>query len=250
MDKGILYFCFDNEDFSYSKILNRSSEYAIKNLQLPITVVTEKSTADKFTFDCDKVFVDADKKNVRSYKDKKVKWYNMERNMAYDLSPYNKTILMDVDYFCYTDYIKQISESESDFLVHKDVHDCAGYTVSDKHDIIIPMVWATVCVFTKCNKNKQLFEFIKFIKENYSYYKRMYRIKNQNFRNDYAFAIALHQMHGFVNDGFYIPNAMCQLDQRATLLEVKDNGVVFEKNGERITVEQDIHLLNKEFFNA
>jgi hypothetical protein len=26
--------------------------------------------------------------------------------------------------------------------------------------------------------------------------------------------------------------------------------VVFEKNGERITVEQDIHLLNKEFFNA
>jgi hypothetical protein len=43
---------------------------------------------------------------------------------------------------------------------------------------------------------------------------------------------------------------MCQLDQRATLLEVKDNGVVFEKNGERITVEQDIHLLNKEFFNA
>jgi hypothetical protein len=251
MDKGILYFCFDTVSFRYSNILNKSSVLAKKYLDLPITVVTDKDTAERLNFECDKILIDhIDNTNVRSFKGKKVEWKNMERSLAFDLSPYNTTLVMDVDYFCFTDYLSNLIDMEQDFLVHQDVHDLAGFDVVDKHELSIPLVWATIMIFKKTDKVKTIFEMVKYVKQNYMYYRRLYRIKYSNFRNDYAFSIALHQLEGFASRKYVIPNMMCQLDQRARLLFIDEDGIEFENNNCLFKCKQDVHVLEKEFFNV
>ena len=44
-------------------------------------------------------------------------WKNVDRHLAYELSPYAKTLVMDIDYFCFTDNLKQFLNTDYDFLV-------------------------------------------------------------------------------------------------------------------------------------
>ena len=46
-------------------------------------------------------------------------WNNVDRHMAYELSPYDVTLVMDIDYFPFTDNLRQLLEVEHDFIISK-----------------------------------------------------------------------------------------------------------------------------------
>ena len=78
----------------------------------------------------------------------------------------------------------------------------------------------------------------------------MYRIKSQNFRNDYAFAIALEQANGFIEYDT-MPIKLATLPPDCKIVKLTDTGIAWQYNDQiNFTQEQDVHVLNKEVVNV
>lgn len=243
MTKGVLLYCFDTPHVSYSKITDRCISLIERNLNLPVTVVTDADTKLRIKSNCDTHVVDIEKGNTKFSKP----WYNLERHLAFEHSPYDRTVVMDVDYFCYSDKILRLLESENDFLVHKNAHDVMHREIM-RYDrqAMLDLVWATVLIFNKTPRTKAIFDTVKLVKQNYQHYCNLYRISYMNFRNDYAFAIALNQINGH-RDYDLIPDSIATVPADAEILELNDKGAVIRWDNKTILVQdQDLHFLNKE----
>ena len=245
MKQGILLFCFDTEHTKYHKILERCVGLIKKNLKLEITVVTNFQTYNKLKplgF-INYKFIEPEIGNTKQGKP----WNNVDRHMAYELSPYDKTCVMDIDYFCYSDNLLQVFETDYNFLVPNQAFDLSGRNSFDHRRFSqIPMVWATVLYFKKSKEVEHIFKMVKYVKDWYPHFTDLYRIHAKNFRNDYAFAIALQQLKGFIGyDKF--PFALSTLPPDCEILELGDSGVKWKLNGQVNQLEaQDVHVLNKD----
>jgi len=254
MTTGILLYCFNTPEINYHLLAERCVAQIRKYLKLEITIVTNFETFKKFKplGIINYKIVDNKTGNNRSYRGKNIAWYNLERSMAYEYSPYDITILMDCDYFVFTDNLLTYINTEYDFLLHNKVHDLTGQDmIEGKNESTVPIVWATVTIFRKSEFAKQVFDLIKHIQEYYGHYRNLYRLKYRNYRNDFAFAIALHQLNGFIPHKNFIPTPMAMLSHEVDVLEMSDTGVIF-KYGKRIgiTNKQDVHIMDKEFANG
>ena len=248
MTKGVLLFCFDTPDFKYHKILGRCIYLIRKNLQLEITVITDFDTYKKMKplgF-INYKFIEPELGNKKLG----LEWRNVDRHMAYELSPYDTTLVMDIDYFPFTDNLKQFLDTKYDFLVTKNAFDLSGRNFFDMRQwSMIDMVWATVLVFRKGKKAKRIFDTVKYVKKYYSYFREMYRINDRRFRNDYAFAIALEQANGFINYDT-LPIKLATLPPDCEIVQIDDEGIAWKHDGKiNCTKNHDVHVLNKEIPN-
>ena len=249
MKQGVLLFCFDTEHTRYHKILERCVRLVKKNISKNVTVVTNFDTFRKMI---PMGFIEykliepelGNKCNGRA-------WNNVDRHMAYELSPYDTTLVIDIDYFCFTDNLAHLLDTKHDFLVPDTAHDLSGRNTFDLRKwSMIPMVWATVLLFKKNDKVRKIFDTVKYIKKNYSYFTKMYRIYASNLRNDYLFAMALQQINGF--SGYEkLPFALPTLPPDCEVIEITDKGVAWKYKDQISYVEnQDVHVLNKEIANV
>jgi len=244
MSAGVLIYCFDSEKIKYHTVTNFCIQQIKKHLNLPVTVVTNESTK-KFLKDVDSTVVIENKSgNKRVYKNKTVDWFNLERAKSYEYTPYDTTILLDADYFVYTDNLLQFVDTGYDFLLHNKVHDLTGRNKFEYSSLsMLPIVWATVTIFKKNKTTENIFRLIQHIQNNYNYFCNLYRIDFKNFRNDYAFAIAMHQL----NIKNYIPVKMSMLPTDVDILEINDSSIKFRyADCVGMTEKQDVHILNKE----
>ena len=246
MSKGVLLFCFDTQDTRYHKILERCVKLINKNIGMEITVVTNFDTFKKMSpmgF-INYKFIEPEPGNTLLGKE----WKNIDRHMAYELSPYDTTLVLDIDYLCFTDNLAQCFETKYDFLVPDTAYDLTGRNSFDLRKwSMVPMVWATVLLFKKTEKVRKIFQMVKLVKKYYQYFVDLYRINSRNFRNDYAFAIALQQLNGFV--GYEkLPFAVPTLPRDCKIIKMTDEDLTWNENGKigRV-VNQDVHVLNKEF---
>jgi hypothetical protein len=163
MKQGVLLFCFNTEHIRYHKILEKCVALIKKNLKLEITVVTNFDTFKEISpigF-INYKFIDPELGNTKLGKT----WNNVDRHLAYELSPYDKTIVMDIDYFCYTDNLLQLFHTDYDFLVPNKAYDLSDRNSFDHRRFsLIPMVWATVLYFKKNKKVEQIFQMVKYVK--------------------------------------------------------------------------------------
>ena len=250
MSKGVLLFCFDTVDTKYHKVLERCVKLIKKNIGAEITVVTNFDTFEKMSpmgF-INYKFIEPEPGNTLLGKE----WKNVDRHMAYELSPYDQTLVLDIDYLCFTDNLAQCFETNYDFLVPDIAYDLTGRNSFDLRKFsMVPMVWATVLLFRKNNKVKKVFETVKLIKENYQYFNELYRVQSKNFRNDYAFAMALQQINGFV--GYEkLPFQVPTLPRDCAILSIDDEGLSWKADDGKYgsVINQDVHVLNKEFPNV
>jgi len=249
MKNGILLFCFDTVDHKYHKILERCVHLIKKNLKLEITVVTNFDTYKhlKPLGFVNYKFIEPELGNAKNGQE----WKNVDRHLAYELSPYDVTLVMDIDYFPFTDNLRQFMDTKYDFLISKDAYDLTDRNSFDHRMFsIIDMVWATVFVFKKGKKAKRIFDMIKYVKSYYSYFLDLYRIYDRRFRNDYAFAIALQQANGFLNYDT-LPIRLPTLPPDCDIMKFTDEGIVWQYNDQiNCTEDQDVHVLNKEVANV
>ena len=242
--KGVLLYCFNTEYYRYDKIAAKTVPLLKKYLKLPITIVTNAET-----FKCLPPLGFINYKIIENQTGNQINqksWHNLDRHRAYELSPYEKTILLDIDYFCYSDYLLTLSDTEQDFMVHDQVHDVTGNdSYKFARNSMIPMVWATVIIFKKTQRAQAVFDMVKYVKERYSYFCDLYRIHFKNFRNDYAFAIALHQMGGL--KGYEtIPNRLPTLPASAKVTEISATYVTWNHNGRHGKIaNNDVHIIDK-----
>jgi len=104
-----------------------------------------------------------------------------------------------------------------------------------------------VTLFRKTANTKLVFDMIRHIQQYYPHYRHLYRIRYLAYRNDYAFAIALHQL----NLGSRIPTPMTMLADTVDVIESDDDGIVFKNNDDvNFTSGQDVHIMDKEWCNG
>lgn len=264
MSKGILLFAHNNEEINYCRLAEYSAKQAIKHLGLPVTLITdlqsENSIFDKSVFD-KILLIENISKNKKYFHDgniseKKLTWNNSSRFNAFNLSPYDETLVIDVDYIINSDLLKYSFETNSNFLIYNKAVDLSKNRSTKEFEWVseysIPFYWATVFFFKKTEINSQFFSLIEHIKENWTYYKLVYQITSSNFRNDYAFSIAVHMMNGFTSGDFVksLPGKLFYVHDTDLFLDKKENKMNFlvqHKTGyipAQLT-GVDVHIMNK-----
>ena len=246
MTQGILLFAHDNEQVQYSLLAAWQARRIHKWLNKPVSIVTDtKSLATLKQYNLDQEFdkiilSDAETDQQKLYTDRKLTFKNVNRIDAYELSPYDETLVIDTDIVIQSDRLNLVWNNQNDYLVCSNCKDVTGAdwpTLNYVHSTGIKFYWATVFYFKKSTTSKQFFDTCKHIKENYSAYKEEYKIKDHHLRNDHVWSIAIH-----ILGGVSLPtNLWYSLDQ-THLLKMSEDTVVFDTAKIK---GQDVHVMNK-----
>lgn len=258
MSKGVLLFAFNNGKVDYYKMAIATAKRANQFLNLPVSVVTDSSTdLTQYDYHFDHIIIqNADKSNT---KEREI-WINKGRFAAYDISPYDETLLLDTDYLINSDTLLKPFDLYDDFMCHKNT---SYLMIPEREQEEISQysfntLWATVMYFKKTERTKQIFECIRMVQENYSHYASLYNFVGGMYRNDYALTIALWIVNGHTeNPQDYIPWNLVHLDKMVTAYKDSDTmyTLVREVNTRgktkteySIIKDTDFHLLSKENF--
>jgi len=260
--QGILVFAFNNSQINYISQAIDLATRAKKFLNLPVSIVTdfpidsdvfEHVICYKPNFTTGKRYYDGALSN------KNLKFRNDARTHAYDLTPYDETLVLDTDFVIADSVLSYCFEQSHDFLVYKNATDLSGHRNYREFQYVsdtgVDFYWATVVFFRKTLLNKTFFDLLNHVKENWTHYKQVYRIEGSTYRNDHAFSIAIHIMNGFQKGDFAksVPGNLLYTTDKDILHSIKDNDFVFmiekqHRKGEYTVVktnDQSIHVMNK-----
>jgi hypothetical protein len=248
--KGVVVFAF-NTDVDYVAIADQTSKLIQHNLGLPITLITDHDALPEFDYD-NVIRVDQQGATYRT-EDVNVQWRNFGRYLAYELSPYHETILLDTDYLVLDDSLKKLFETKWDYKLMHHNSDETGNSYEMMGNTSLPFIWATVVLFRKSEKTKLFFELVGKIQRNYKYYRLLYNIRDGNYRNDYAFAIANIILSGYdINESQGIPWKMFTLTRKIDKLIDDDKNVraYFKTENPLLLPQQSIHVMDKQYLQT
>ena len=116
-------------------------------------------------------------------------------------------------------------------------------------DTGIEMCWATVFYFKKTERTKILFELINHIKNEWEFYRFKYQIGNTIYRNDFAFAIAIHTINDFAKTNWpkQLPSKLFYVTDKDSVDSYVDNkwNFTFERGIKCQIKDMNIHIMNK-----
>jgi hypothetical protein len=273
MKTGALIFAQNNSSVDYVKMACFAASHLQQHLNIPVSIATNskdwllKSQPDH-VFDQIIEISDSSSGNYRRFNDgslasKIMDWKNYDRSTAYDLSPYDTTLVIDSDYIINSDFLAPLLRKDDDLQLFKTSCDISGWRSVDEYININPysveFYWATVFIFKKNKLTETFFRLITYIKENWNYFVTLYNITSPVYRNDFAFSIAIHIMNGNMPSDFAtnIPGNICFITDRDILISIKDNDMKFliEKQsylGEYTAIKTsgiDVHVMNKASLN-
>jgi hypothetical protein len=266
MKKGALLFALNNSEIEYTKLAVYCAKQIHKHLNIPVSLVTDSNSAaqiqDRSVFD-QIIEIENEKYIQKRFNNgndlhAKTLWKNSHRNDSFKLTPYDETLVVDVDVVINSNILLHSWEQPHDFLIYRKSFDLAPWRDNSEFttisDYSIPFYWATTFWFRKTENVSYLFELVDHIKENWQYYKFLYQIHSHTFRNDYAFSIAIHMMNGFVDGDFAkrLPGKMYYTLDIDYFIKQQENSLYFliqkENSTDYIPLKIDnidIHVMNK-----
>ena len=273
MTNGVVLFAFNNSDIDYIKQAIYCAKRVKTYLGLPVQLITDSADYMEDTYPfynkyIDQVtFLSSPKSTRKKFYDgihfnKILEWKNGARDSAFNLSIFDKTLVIDTDLLISNNKLLKCFDFPDDFMIAKDynlVNQNKLHPDLDRiSDTTIPMYWATILYFTKSDTAKKVFNLVEHIKENYNYYRLVYSITEKKFRNDFAFSIAVHMMRGFVEDCSWpsaIPSDMWISSDRDILLDVNSNTIklLTHKDNDYTAVkinDATTHVMNKFSLNS
>ena len=218
MNKGVLMFAHNNSEIDYFRMAVVNALLVKRHLGVPVCVVTDR---DSYEFALENLgedvidsaistikFVDTDhnfrRGNTKIYRDtvhkqKKLPFYNINRCDAYDLSPFEQTLLIDTDYMILSDTLNTCWDNKNPFMMNyawQDINFERKLELSYVNPASITMYWATVVYFTRDEFSENFFTLCKHVRKNIDYYRGLYRWPESTYRNDYVFSVAGHMING------------------------------------------------------
>jgi alpha-N-acetylglucosamine transferase len=268
MSNGALIFAHNNSSVDYTRLAVFAATRVKQFLNIPVSIVTDnRKWLDEnfYQHPFDKIIeVETEPSSLKVFYDgtmasKKLEWKNLSRNRAYDLTPYDRTLVIDSDYILSSSILRSAFEVDADFQIYQKSFDLAGWRDTSSFQRInsysIPFYWATAFVFEKNNATRSFFDLITYIKSNWDYFKILYGIDSPTYRNDFVFSIAIHIMNGKTNGEFAtpLPGTMTYIQDRDILIEMTNTKFKFlvEKKdhlGQYLALKTDgidVHIMNK-----
>jgi len=203
MTTGALLFAFNNEHTDYIRLAAWNASNIRRHLGIPVAVITDCPDHQLISTHFDSVVVAAPESGgTRHFVDynQAVTWYNAGRVDAYDLSPWDQTLLLDADYVVASDALKSVLTSHQELLAHQSAVDAVGGNdfsgLNYFGEFKMPMWWATVVMFRRSTAVKMIFDSMRMIRANWLHYCRLYKTGNSVYRNDHALSIALGIVNG------------------------------------------------------
>lgn len=223
-EKGILLIAYNNAKIDYAKlawITARSAKKYMRNNH--VTLMTDQITYDHLQkiFSPDQIAMGFDhiiveniehERNTRTHHDSpwtefNTQFSNRNKHTIFYRSPYKQTIMLDVDYLIGNDTLDLIFDTDSELALYKNAMSVRNYAPriweQKLHPDGIDMWWSTVVYWNAESESAKLFFGIwEHVKENYDYYKWLYKFPGRLFRTDYAASIAIHLLNGQVKSNF------------------------------------------------
>jgi len=187
MSKGIVIFAFNNEQIDYEKIARLNAAMIEYNMNVPVHIITD---------------IGAVAPSKRHYKDYNqiLSFNNSLRWNAFELSPFDETLVLDADYLIMNDRFNAVWGSKNELMLNTDIVPLfKDEFIEEKrlNDFGITMAWATAIYFKKTTLVEHFFNIMKHVHNNYGYYRQVYEFYGDLYRNDFAASIARHMLNSF-----------------------------------------------------
>jgi len=236
--KGVVIFATNTAETDYVGIAEQNARLIKHCMGLPTTIVSAKDTGSNRRFSTDSgTFVE---------------WKNFGRHEAYAASPYDETIVLDADYLVFDDSLLRLFGSNFDYLLfdkNRYVNIPQQPSVMGPHSL--PYVWATAFAFRKTERARLFFELVGMVKRNYDYYRLLYNIREGNFRNDYAFAIAHYILNGnSLAPESFAPAHILTVTGTISDIQVSKNVVVKTSDKGFVLPRQNLHIISKAWLTS
>lgn len=253
MSNGIIVFGHNSKEIDYVKMASFSAKLANKNLSVPVSLITDEDSLNNTEADLkifDQVIVKEKSKllNTRMLQEKIIEFNNLNRSDAYNLTPYDRTLLIDSDLLLYSNFLNNYWDYNSEFLI------CEGMNIIGEDNKFldsvisynsIPTAYATAIFFSKTEKVKQLFELVEYIKEHWKYFFDIYNMASNSFRNDFAFSIANHILTGFKNPDNLLPKIL-MTSNKTEVKFLDTDKIILNVDGSTVEITNtDVHIWNK-----
>lgn len=240
--RGVLLFSFNNSLVDYNSIAVLNKKRIEHFYSLPVTIVSDSK------IDSTAIVIEDESVSTRHYKKLgQAIFRNKSRFRALELSPYDETILLDVDYIVNTPLINNIWNGKS-LKVSVSAIDITGLPIpSDTIKLAndsLPMYWATIICFNKkCLASQKFFRNWKYIVDNYKIYQELLKFPDQ-LRNDFAVTLALYKTtnYSLVTD-FDLPVPIVTAFENQWLEFNKF--LVCRDESTSLLCTSDVHVINK-----
>lgn len=254
MTTGALIFAFNNADIDYVALARAAAKRIRRHLGLPTCVITDQAVDD---FDHVVQVATPEQVSQRFFDDvgHNVEWRNHGRPDAFDLTPWDRTLLLDADYVVASDGLLPFLESGPEFLCYKNAWDVTKAaecsSLNTFGDMRFPMWWATVVIFSKTTYSQHVFDAMRMIRANWDHYRALYNIGRSVYRNDFALSIALNILSGHTLEISEIPaplwsvmpeHGISMIDQDRFRVDFRDTK---QKPRYTICAGMDLHVMGK-----
>ena len=272
--RGALLFAFNSSKYNYADMAVYTARRIEAFLGIPTTLVTDVDSLktilpDLKTFD--KIIdIVPDKSNIKE----QTAWINKGRYQAYELSPYEETLLIDVDYLVNSDTLLKTFDLSDTFCCHSNTHMLMHPEASQEKmsAYSYDTLWATVIMFKKSERAKQIFETLEMVQNNYEHYANLHSFVGGVYRNDYGLTIALKIVNGHTDvPSDYIPWNLVHVGRNTSVyadssdIQIPCDGNLFDFNTEFTIMfdhwkkskvrkeymsikDMDFHVMNKDLF--
>lgn len=279
MTNGIVVCAHNNELFRYTDLIPNLTDRAARHLGISkITIITDSDSAKHIDTTCADHIIKVDRgtNSTRSYQNTwfstQAEFVNASRLEVYDLSPYDQTLVLDLDLVICDNKLSKVWNSipfqintRFGSIFQPDAHNyrtiSSRYKGSDHHvnisipswncdtlnDVSINTAWATAFAFNRDPLVEHLFALTKHVRKNYDYFAKLYRLKGNLIRNDYCFAIAIHLLGGYQADSITsLPTIIHYAFEDTKVSQIIEDRIDFV-NGDKVLTARnmDFHVMNK-----
>ena len=270
--RGMLMFAHDNGLFSYGKMAYVSALTATYYINECISLATDKQTWETLitayphaedVFE-EPIFIDHTDNNYRHFDlvdgtRTRAKYHNLTRLRAYDLSPYDETLLLDTDLIFQDTSLQRVWGSDSCIRMNHEISDMVKNSPNNNRTIPIgdnslTSLWATICYFRKSKTAEQFFEVSDYVADNFEYYGTLYGFPIGIVRVDFVMTIAAHIMSGYINEARSVVEPLPTEDtlyawNRDILINVERGKSTFMSNDGQpfpVSAYRTVHCMNKD----
>jgi hypothetical protein len=280
--QGVCFFAYNNDQLDYVRMAILASKYVKKNLNLPVCLITDEGSESWLeqshskeiineAFDYIVTTNDEMKQNTRRHFDSPwanfaAQFNNSNKHKIYQYSPFEQTLLLDIDYIVKTDALLKYFDGQHPVCMFDNALTVRNELPAERErflfDAGIKMWWSTVVYFDRSDYSELFFNTWAHVADNYEFYQYLYNFPSKLFRTDYCVSIAVHILAGMQDNQSYLGNfddtSLVNINQKDDIIETQsiNEWIVLshdqKEEWKNILVKldkQDVHVMNKRALN-